>query len=158
MSKQYWLATDFYQIQTVCHLGLANRIHAGNRGWMEEWYKTPSNFSLMSMLTDCEKAVAIAGLLAEDLIHDEYVDINVTVFVKYRYRRQGVGTKLLDMIKSETDRRVRGFAGYGLSNTFWIKADADGRDVDSIIKAAEDMGTTPRQLGYCNVPKQRNAK
>ena len=112
------------KIAKWCELGLENRIHFRNgEGMLEEWYGRPNGIRCMSITFYKGEAIGIAIVLKRGWSPCPLVaPVNVGVYTKSNYRRQGIGTELV--------RRCERLLGYSVRGDAWNpQADAFYRSV-----------------------------
>ncbi len=153
---EYKSTVDPEVIPNWCQIALDHRLHAGEFGMFETWFTCPSNFSGLVLAYCGKDPIGVATLLSFVYDADDFADANCGVYVKKSYRRLGLATELIQQLRPLSSTPLKGFSGLYNSNTFWIQADADGRDLDGIRRFARAIHSTPHKLGYHNVPKDTN--
>lgn len=98
---------DPERIKRWCNEGLHQRVHFRDQGGlMEDWYGHPEHVESMAIATVNNHVIGVAMII--DYLNDDFGDeCNIGVYVKYNYRRYGVGKALVRRIKKRTDYEIQ---------------------------------------------------
>lgn len=109
------------KIEKWCELGLEHRVHFRNgEGMLEEWYQKPGNIRAMAITFYKGKPIGIAVVLKRGWRPCPLVaPVNVGVYTKSNYRRQGIGTELIHRCERLLGYSVRGDAWNPQADAFY---------------------------------------
>ncbi len=106
--------TDPERIERWCNEGLQQRVHFRDQGGlMEEWYHCPEHVESMAIATVNNQVIGVAMIIDyydEGYVEEEveyFGDVNIGVYVKYNYRRCGIGKALIRRIRKRTDFNIQ---------------------------------------------------
>jgi GNAT superfamily N-acetyltransferase len=118
MTIKYFFTKKQDRINNFSILALKEKLH--NFGLMHLWFHEPEEIKCIS-LAYCNESKEFVGSC---VIHNETVDFNIGVFVRQKYRRLGIGTRLANHAISHVKTTEIVCDDYGYRKKFFNKIKA----------------------------------